>query len=88
MARVRRVLLYFVALLVVIYVADFIAARTNPLVSLQVEPYYAIHLKNKKVEFDFDVPKETQSCVQSMAPHFGYPPCWYLKRHTVERIDE
>jgi hypothetical protein len=88
MARIRRALLYFVILLGVVYLADFLAARTHPLGSMQVAPYYAIHLKNKKVEFDFDVPTETQSCVQSMAPHFGYPPCWYLKKHTVERIDE
>jgi hypothetical protein len=88
MARIRRALLYFATLLVVVYLGDFAAARFNPLGSMQVAPYYAIHLKNKKVEFDFDVPKETQSCVVSLAPHFGYPPCWYLKKHTVERIDE
>jgi len=88
MARIRRGLLYFVVLLLVVYGADFVAARSNPLGSLQVAPYYAIHLKNKKVEFDFNVPTETQNCVQSLAPHFGYPPCWYLKKHTVERIDE
>jgi hypothetical protein len=88
MARIRRALLYFGTLLVVVYVADFATARFHPLGSMQVAPYYAIHLKNKKVEFDFDVPKETQSCVVSLVPHFGYPPCWYLKKHTVERIDE
>jgi hypothetical protein len=88
MARIRRALLYFAALVAVVYGADFLTARMHPLGSLLVAPYYAIHLKNKKVEFDFNVPKETQYCVVSIAPHFGYPPCWYLKKHTVERIDE
>ena len=88
MAALRRALLYLLSVLAVIYAADFLAARTNPLGSISVQPYYAIHLKNKKVEFDFDVPPETDSCVQSFAPHLGYPPCWYLKRHTTRRVDE
>lgn len=88
MAQVRRALLYCFVALVVIYTADYLAARTNSLGSVQVQPYYAIHLKNKKVEFDFDVPPESDSCVQSFAPHLGYPPCWYLTRHASKRIDE
>lgn len=88
MAQLRRAILYFFVAVIVIYCADYLAARTNPLGSVQVEPYYAIHLKNKKVEFDFDVPPETDSCVQSIAPHLGYPACWYLKRHASKRIDE
>jgi len=31
---------------------------------------------------------ESQSCVQSLMPHLGYPPSWYLKRKTTQRIDE
>jgi hypothetical protein len=86
--QIRRALLYFAIAVMVVYAADYLAARTNPLGSLQVQPYYAIHLKNKKVEFDFNVAAETDSCVQSFAPHLGYPPCWYLKRHLNKRIDE
>ncbi len=84
----KRAALFTVALLLVIYVADYLAARSNPLGSVQVQPYLAIHLKNKKTEFDFNVPVETQNCVQSLAPHLGYPPCWYLKKKTTERIDD
>jgi hypothetical protein len=87
-AQLRRVLLYIAVAVIVIYGADYLAARTNPLGSVQVQPYYAIHLKNKKVEFDFNVPPENDACVQSFAPHLGYPPCWYLKRHPSKRIDE
>jgi hypothetical protein len=84
----RRGLLFTSTLLVVIYAADYVAARSNPLGSIQVQPYLAIHLKNKKTEFDFNVPEETQNCVQSLAPHLGYPPCWYVKRKTIQRVDE
>ncbi len=85
---IRRALVYFAVLIAVVYGADYLAARTNPLGSVEVEPYLAIHLKNKKTEFDFNVPTETQSCVASFAPHLGLPPCWYLKRNTKQRIDE
>lgn len=88
MALVRRAVLYAAVFLIVIYIADYLAARTHPLGSVQVKPYYAIHLKDKKTEYDFDVPPETPSCVQSFAPHFGYPPCWYLARHPVRKIEE
>jgi hypothetical protein len=51
-----------------------------------IQPYYAIHQKNGKTEFDYAQP-QIQVCVQSLFPHFGYAPCWYVKRHTDKRID-
>jgi hypothetical protein len=87
MARIRPVLLFLAGLILVTYLADYLAARTNPLGTVQVQPYYAVHLKDKKTEFDFDVPAESTSCAQSLAPHLGYPPCWYLRRHTTRRIE-
>ncbi len=84
----KRAALLVIVFLAVIYGADYAAARFQPLGKLEVQPYLAIHLKNKKTEFDFNVPEETQSCVQSLAPHLGYPPCWYLKRKTTQRVDE
>ena len=24
-----------------------------------------------------------ETCVNSLFPHFGYNPCWYVKRHTM-----
>ncbi len=88
MATLVRAILSLLALFAAVYCADYLAARSYPLGSVQVQPYYAIHLKNKKVEFDFNVPPETDPCVQSIAPHLGYPACWYLKRHANKRIDE
>lgn len=88
LARIRRALLYSAIFLAVVYGADYLAARTNPLGSVEVQPYLAIHLKNKKTEFDFNIPTETQYCVASFAPHLGHPPCWYLRRKTVQRIDD
>ena len=88
MARVRRVLLSLIVFAAVVYFADYLAARNNPLGSVQVQPYYAVHRKDKRMSFDFDVPVASQACVQSLAPHLGCVPCWYLKRHTTRRIEE
>lgn len=51
-----------------------------------IKPYYAVPRKDNKVEFMPDDPKE-ETCVNSLFPHAGSSPCWYLKRHTDRRID-
>ena len=48
--------------------------------------YYALHKNKQKTNFMFADP-EAQTCVHSLFPHFGYPPCWYLSRHAEQRID-
>ncbi|HML16576.1 MAG TPA: hypothetical protein VK419_06105 [Bryobacteraceae bacterium] len=90
----KRVIFFLAAAVAVIYAGDFLSVRfpvpktRNPYGNVQIQPYYAIGLKNKKTEYDFDVPPETVTCVRSLFPHFGFDPCWYLARHTVKRIEE
>ena len=87
----KRALPIAVSALAILYLADDLSVRLNWPVSrvssLRIQPYYAIHRKDGRVEFDYDVDPETASCVNSLAPHLGLPPCWYSKRHTVRRID-
>ena len=76
----------------VIYAGDYFRVRyqisrhLGPFSTIVVQPYYAIHQKSGKTEYDF-APPESQLCVQSLFPHMGYSPCWYLRRHTEKRID-
>jgi len=51
-----------------------------------VNSYEAVRQKNGKTEFLFDQP-QAQTCVNSLFPHAGYAPCWYLQRHTEQRTD-
>lgn len=92
LARLRRGTLIAILLAGVIFFGDYLAVRfpgsRNPFGAVNVQPYYAIHLKNKKTEFDFNVPAQTTVCVRSLFPHLGYPPCWYASRKTTQRIDE
>jgi hypothetical protein len=40
--------------------------------------------KGNKVEYALDAqaPMETESCVHSLFPHYGYTPCWYVVRRS------
>jgi hypothetical protein len=51
-----------------------------------VRRYYAVPQKSGKIEFLHADPQE-QNCVHSLFPHMGDAPCWYMLRHTEQRID-
>lgn len=76
----------------VLYAGDYVSVRYrtlkggDPLATVTIQPYYAIHEKNGRTEYDFAQP-QTEVCVRSLFPHFGYTPCWYVNRHTEKRID-
>jgi len=75
-----------------LYGADDISLRyripktREPFGSVTIQPLYVIHEKNGKTEYQFAQPQD-RPCVRSLVPHFGYPPCWYLQRHTQQQID-
>jgi hypothetical protein len=54
--------------------------------SVVVRHYYAVLKKNGKTEFMFDPPAPWK-CVNSLFPHEGSSPCWYLTRHPEQRTD-
>jgi hypothetical protein len=74
------------------YAGDYLWVRyrmakgLDPMSTVTIETSYAIHKKDGKTEYDFAAP-QTQVCIRAMFPHFGYEPCWYLNRHTQNRID-
>lgn len=83
-----RLALAAVGLLILIYLADGVALhfRHEPFGSIVVSRYDAIPEKNGKTEFVFEQPA-TQQCVHALFPHAGYQTCWYLSRHTEQRIN-
>ncbi len=88
----RRILLWVAVALVALYVGDYVSVRyripgnREQFGTVRVRRYYAIPEKNNRIEFNFDKP-ENQTCIQSLFPHMGCTPCWYLRRHTQQRID-
>ena len=81
------------ALAAVVYACDYVSVRYrlskntpgDPLESVKVQRMYAIPHKDGRQEFAFAEP-EMDTCVHSLFPHLGYPPCWYLKRTTEKPI--
>ena len=51
----------------------------------QVTVYDAAEQKGGRVEIYFDHPL-ARDCVHALFPHFGYPPCWYAGRRSIELI--
>jgi hypothetical protein len=83
----KRILAIVLAVLAIAYAVDYLSAKMrgpSALGSVQVQPYYAVPLKDGKTEF-FMLDPETQTCVRSLAPHFGYSPCWYLDGRKQQR---
>jgi len=83
-----RALIAFFAVIVFVYLGDSLLLhfRSEPLGSVVVQRYDAIPEKNDKTEFAFE-PPVSQPCVHALFPHQGYQPCWYLRRHSEQRIN-
>jgi hypothetical protein len=83
----KKPVLGAIMVLIALFVGDYAVAKSTPTGSVQVQPYYAVHQKNGKTEFDYSLPMETQTCVASALPHLGMNPCWYLSRHKTRKIE-
>jgi hypothetical protein len=84
---IRGVLIVLVLIGIAFFI-DYLELRAsrNAFGSVEVRRYYAVGLKNKKTDYSYADP-ELQTCVNSLFPHSGYSPCWYLRRHNVKEID-
>jgi len=83
-----RVLITLCAVIVFCYLGDtlLLRLRSQPLGVVVIQRYDAIPEKNGKTEFAFE-PPISQPCVHALFPHQGYLPCWYLRRHSEQRIN-
>ena len=89
MARlVKRAVLIVLASICFLYGADWLILQAKGGAgtgTIEVHPYLAVPQKNGKEEIMM-LDSQDETCVQSMLPHMGHSPCWYLKRHTQKRI--
>ena len=87
----KRVLGVFLIFLGVVYAGDYIQLRyriaknRSPYGVVRIRRYYDVTMKNGKPEFYFDQPTE-QTCVNSLFPHAGFAPCWYLRRRPTQEV--
>ena len=93
---VKRVLLWIlsplVAAFLLVFVGDYLSLRFRipggraQFGQVVINPLYAIPVKGGKVQYE-PGQQETDTCVHSLFPHFGDPPCWYLIKHTDRVIN-
>ena len=62
------------------------ATNRNPYGTVTVNHYTAVLQKNGKTTLTFD-PPQPWTCVNSLFPHQGWLPCWYLSKHPDQRTD-
>lgn len=93
---IRRAALWtvlaLISLICLSYLTDLLVLRWrfntkhDPIQTIIIKPYFAVPRKDHKTEFMADDPKP-ETCVNSLFPHSGASPCWYLSRHRDRRID-
>lgn len=59
--------------------------RGRPVEQIKVGRLYAAMNHWNQVEYSVGTPV-METCVDALMPHFGYVPCWYLRRHTIRQI--
>ena len=94
--RLRRIfvtsILAVVGAVALTYGGDYLVLRVraatnrNAYGTVTVNHYTAVLQKNGKTTLTFD-PPQPWTCVNSLFPHQGWLPCWYLSRHPDQRTD-
>ena len=84
----RRLLVGVVVGLPIVYLGDLLSLKLHlpprdTFGVVKVESYLAVPRKDGRLEYYPDAPVD-QKCVQSLFPHLGYSPCWFVRR-TSER---
>jgi hypothetical protein len=67
---------------VVSYLGDWaiFLLRGSPLSKVTVNQFQSVPLKGTKIEYDY-LGSSDEPCSQSLFPHAGQSPCWYLRRN-------
>lgn len=88
---VLRGLAGIAAAVLIVYAADYavlryrILRKVSPYDTVTVRYYYQVQEKGNRTEYAF-ASAQPQNCVNSLFPHQGLAPCWYLRRHAEQPI--
>jgi hypothetical protein len=88
----KRFLATAALLVFVLYASDYVSVKyqipgkrqVRDIVEVQRD--FTIRLKGNKVEYT-RARSAQEECVESLFPHFGEAPCWYLRRYPQEHVD-
>jgi hypothetical protein len=79
--------LALVSLAAFIYLGDDLWARYRgrPVEQMKIGRLYGAVNHFNELEYSVGTPV-METCVDALMPHFGYTPCWYLRRHDIRQI--
>ncbi len=79
--------LALVSLAALIYLGDDLWARHRgrPVEQMKVGRLYAAINHFNELEYSVGTPV-METCVDALLPHFGFTPCWYLRKHDIRQI--
>jgi hypothetical protein len=93
---VKRFLCAIAIAAALVFLCDAVSVRLrtshpspgNPFESITTSRVLAIEEKNGKTEYQLDQqqPQQIVTCVHSIFPHYGYSPCWYVKKQLQKPI--
>ena len=88
--NLQRTLIAIIAVVAIANAIDYLYVRYRASAQKQGDPFdvityphlLAIPQKGNRVEYALDAqsPMESDPCVHSLFPHYGYMPCWYVNR--------
>ena len=75
------------SLAALIYLGDDLWARYRgrPVEQMKIGRLYAEVNHFNELEYSVGTPV-METCVDALLPHFGYTPCWYLRKHDIRQI--
>jgi hypothetical protein len=87
-SKLQRFVLGFIALVVVIFVIDYVQLKARGAAGIGSVPLMVgTAMKDGRVQI-FTGDDQTESCVRALFPHFGFNPCWYVKQNSTQIISQ
>jgi hypothetical protein len=87
-SKLQRAALGLIALVVVIFVIDYIQLKARGAAGIGTIPLtVGTAMKDGRVQI-FTGDDQTETCVRSLFPHFGFNPCWYVKQNSTQIISQ
>jgi hypothetical protein len=91
--RIGRLLIFSVVLVLFTFIGDTIWLHIRMLKPKPGDPFSSVHLnriiaiQRKDGRYDLSpAPQEDRPCVQTIFPHGGLSPCWYVKKLNTKPI--
>jgi hypothetical protein len=87
-SKLQRFVLGLIALVVVIFAIDYVQLKARGAAGIGTVPLtVGTAMKDGRVQI-FTGDDQTETCVRSLFPHFGFNPCWYVKKNSTQIISQ